>query len=73
MGRGIVSAILSLFIIAIASLRLWYLYQPKTGPVGDGEYPEYPDFAYTSMYIGIILGICCLIFGIIRIIKSNRK
>lgn len=69
MKRGVLSVIFSFFIIGISSYKLWSLYQPRVGPVGDG----YPDYAYTSMYIGIILGICCLILGIIHIVVEKMK
>lgn len=70
MKRGIMSIIISLFIITLASYRLWSLDQPKVGPVGDGEVPA---FAYTSMYIGIFAGICCFAIGVIRIIFEFRN
>ncbi|MEC0370623.1 hypothetical protein [Paenibacillus chibensis] len=62
--------IISLFIIGLASYRLWSLDQPKVGPVGDGEVPA---FAYTSMYFGIFAGICFFVIGVLRIIFEFRN
>ncbi|MDR9856464.1 hypothetical protein RJP21_22940 [Paenibacillus sp. VCA1] len=70
MKRGIISVFISLVMIALATYRLWSLDQPKVGPVGDGEIPQ---FAYTSMYVALAAGIVCLVLGVVRIIIEYKN
>ena len=62
--------VLSIFMIALAGYRLWSLYQPRVGPVGDGSHAPH---VYISIYCGLLAGVCFLIVGIIRLVKRSPR
>ncbi|MCJ8010801.1 hypothetical protein MUG84_03460 [Paenibacillus sp. KQZ6P-2] len=70
MKKGIFAIFGALIILAVSFYQLWSIDQPKVGPVGDGIIP---DYAYTSIYIGIYVGAGSFILGVLHIILESMK
>jgi hypothetical protein len=70
MKRNVWLIVLAIVMIMMGTYRLWWLDQPRVGPIGEGHY--HPA-VYISIYSGMIAGVCFLVLGIIRLIKHKRK
>lgn len=62
--------LLSTFLILFSLYHWWVLYQPRTGPIGDGTVPTW---VYISIFSSLFVGISGLVRGTLILIQKRKN